>query len=462
MLLLSVFIIIRYLDNKKDVKMELRDYKEIVDSDTIIAVIGTNPIDYFIYHGRPMGFNLEILQDFAKSHNLTLKVIVENNLSKGIEMLMERKCDILAQDIIINTDNELIHEFTIPVRETKQVLIQRLPNNFNTLTYRQIEDSLIRNPNELNNKTIYIYKDNINKITIENLINKSVENIYVEEIDSIPAEQIIQYVSQEIFDYAICDINIAKIAKSYYPNIDIKTELSLPQNIAWGIRPESVILLDTINNWLKRFKKTYDYKKYNTRYINNNRTNLDINSEFYSGNEGKISEYDNIIKKYAYLSKLDWRLIASLIYEESRFNENIVSWAGAYGLMQLMPFIYTKFVPDTLQGVEGNIAAGAKYLSFLQTKVPANIQDSATAIKLVLAGYNVGFGHVEDAIRLAKKHNENTASWKVISYYLTNLSNPRYYNDTCVKHGYISGIYAVNFANNISQRFEHYKNVIPK
>ncbi|MCK9321270.1 MAG: transporter substrate-binding domain-containing protein [Bacteroidales bacterium] len=461
-LLLSIYLLVRFFAIHNQTVVNKRDYKEITASDTIIAVVSTNPLDYFIYQGQAMGFQLEILQDFAKHHNLNLKVIVENDLIKGMELLMKRKCDILAQSIIVTNERDLILEFSIPVRQTKQVLVQRKPDSFKSLTYNQLEDSLIRSPEGLKGKTLYAFKASINKIALQSLSLDLAENFFVQEIDSISVEQIIYYVSTGVFDYAVCDEGMAKITQVYYPNIDIKTELSLAQNIAWGIRPESVMLLDTVNAWLENFIQSSEYNKYSLRYFNNNRILVDINSEFYSGNGGKISNYDDIIKKYSHIIGWDWRLIASLIYEESRFNENAISWAGAYGLMQLMPFIYERFTPDTLSGNEAQIVGGLNYINFLYTKIPNNVQDSTTVIKMILAGYNVGFGHVDDAISLAEKYNKNSASWEVISHYMNNLANPKYFNDTCVKHGYIAGIYAVNFANNIVERFEHYKNVIPE
>ncbi len=461
-ILLVAFLLVRYFANQEEPELVIRDYKEIVESDTIIAVVRTNPIDYFIYQGRPMGFQLEILQQFAEHYNLTLKIIVENDLDKGIELLMNRKCDILAQSIIVSTERDLVHEFRFPVRATKQVLVQRKPEGYPAMSYWQVEDSLVRSLQKLQGKTLYAYKGSVSMTSMKNLSRDVSENFYVEEIDSIAPEQIIYYVANGTYEYAICNEDIAKVAQSYYPNIDIKTDLSLPQNFAWGIRPESVVLLDTVNTWLANFVQSPEYRKYTLRYINNNRILVDINSEFYSGNEGRISNYDELIKKYSHIPGWDWRLISSLIYEESRFNESITSWAGAHGLMQLMPFIYSKFAPDSVSGVEAHIAAGASYISFLQTKIPPNVEDSATGVKMLLAGYNIGFGHVEDAICLAEANGENSASWDVISFFLTNKSNPIYFNDTCVKHGYVSGIHAVRFANNISERFEHYKNMIPE
>lgn len=460
--ILFVVLIIKYSDDKPEKPDLTRDYTEIVESDTIVALVSTNPIDYFIYQGRPMGFQLEILEHFANDHNLVLEIVVDNDIISGVDKLMSRECDILAQSITATTERDLVHDFTIPVRQTKQVLVQRKPEGFEMMHYKQIEDSLIRDLDNLESITLFASKGSISMISLQNLSTEIGENFYVEEIDSMSPEQIVNFVSIGKFDYAVCDENIAKIAQAYYPNIDVKTELSFPQNISWGVRPESTELLDTLNTWLEEFKETPEYTKYYRRYINNNRILVDINSEFYSGNEGKISNYDDILKKYSHIAGWDWRLLASLIYQESRFNENAVSWAGAHGLMQLMPFIYEKFAPDSVSGVEAHVAAGVNYIAFLYTKLPETATDSTDQLKLLLAGYNIGYGHVEDAIRLAKKYDKNTGSWEDVSYFITNLSNPKYFNDTCVKHGAISGIYAVNFANSIANRYQHYKNVIPE
>ncbi len=460
--ILFVVLLIKYSDDKIEKPDLTRDYTEIVESDTIVALVSTNPIDYFIYQGRPMGFQLEILEQFAEDHNLVLEILVDNNIVSGVDKLMNRECDILAQSITVTSERDLVHEFTIPVRQTKQVLVQRKPEGFVMMPYKQIEDSLIRDLNKLESITLYASKGSISIISLQNLSTEIGENFYVEEIDSMSPEQIVHFVSIGKFDYAVCDENIAKIAQSYYPNVDVKTELSFPQNISWGVRNESTNLLDTLNIWLEEFKETPEYTKYYRRYINNNRILVDINSVFYSGNEGKISNYDDILKKYSHIAGWDWRLLASLIYQESRFNENAVSWAGAHGLMQLMPFIYSKFAPDSVSGVEAHVAAGVTYIAFLYTKLPETATDSTDQLKLLLAGYNIGYGHVEDAIRLAEKYDKNTGSWEDVSYFITNLSTPKYFNDTCVKHGAISGIYAVNFANSIANRYQHYKNIIPE
>ncbi len=454
--LLFGFLLTRYFLTQKNNYESAIDYPEIAKDSVLRVVISTNPIDYFIYQGQPMGFQLEILEDFALEHNLTLETIVENDTEKGMQMLLNRECDILAQSAINTANRDLVVEFTVPLRQTKQVLVQRIPDE------QLGSDTLIRDLSDLKLKTLYIQKGSANLNSLKNLASEIIQNFYVVEIDSMSPEQMIKNVSDGNFDYVVCNYNIAKISQSYYPNIDIKTDMSFPQNISWCVRPESEILLDTLNIWLGNYMKLDEYSRLVRKYINNNRILVDINSEFYSGNEGKISKYDNLIKKHSNLIGWDWRLIASLIYEESRFKVSTESWAGAYGIMQLLPTIYQKYTSSKYQGIESEIYAGINYLDYLDTRLASEITDSIERIKFVLASYNIGPGHIDDAISLTKKYKKKPASWQDVSYYLINLSNPKFYNDTLVKHGYFPGIYSVEFANSITNRYKHYVNIIPK
>lgn len=461
--LFVITIVSHFLSTNNNSKNK-RDYPEIVKEGVLKIAINTNHIDYFIYQGQPMGLQLEMLDKFADDHGLSLEIIVENNSDKGIKMLVDGECDILAQSIINTNERDLVAEFTIPIRQTKQVLVQRNDGNSTDLKQNPSKNvgSSSNSLPDLKLKTLYVLKGSANIDALKNMASEVIQNFYIAEIDSLTTEQMIKYVSEGVFNYVVCDYDIAKISQSYYPNIDIETQMSLPQNISWCVRPESEILLDTLNQWLGVFLKSDQYSKLLRKYINNNRILVDINSEFYSGNQGRICEFDNLFKKYSPIIGWDWRLLASLVYEESRFNTEAVSWAGASGIMQLLPVVYSKYEDPKLLGTEGEIYAGVKYLEFLYANLPPEVADSSDMLNFVLAAYNIGPGHVEDAQRLAKKYNKNPALWQDISYYLINLSNPKYYNDASVKHGYFPGIYSVDFVNSISKRYKHYVNIIPK
>lgn len=455
-------LIISYVTKDKSIDEENAkiDLSEIIKRDTLIALTSTSHIDYFIYRGTPMGFQLELLENFADYLDINLRILVENDIDKSGDYLLERKCDLIAMSLTLTKERALLFNFSDPIAQTKQVLVQPMPDNYKNMSKSQIGDSLIRNQVDLAGKKVHVLKSSPYANRLRNLSNEIAEDIFIIEIDSLDTEQIIGYVSHGVFDYTVADENIARFSQQIFPNIDIETPVSFPQNVAWAVRKESEDLLDTLNYWLKEFKLTREYITLTNRYFDRIGRSPYLSSIYYSSSTGIISEYDDIIRKYSKNINWDWRLLASLIYHESRFDHTAVSWAGAYGIMQLMPATAEELGVDENSGVDAHINAGVRYINFLDRQFKDVAKDSVTRIKLILASYNIGYGHVEDAIRLTKYHGKDVNKWSDVQYYLINLNNPEYFNNDVVKNGHFPGIHGVVFANTIFTRYLHYRNTI--
>ncbi len=164
--------------------------------------------------------------------------------------------------------------------------------------------------------------------------------------------------------------------------------------------------MDEINLWLDKFNNTLEARVIYNKYFKNNRVRYLAKSEYTSFNAGRLSSYDETIKEVAREINWDWRLLASLIYQESEFKPDVVSWAGAYGLMQLMPVVMEQFGIDSTASPEEQIRIGGKFIQYLDRQIPPSITDSVERVKFILASYNAGVGHVLDARRLAKKIQE--------------------------------------------------------
>ena len=220
-------------------------------------------------------------------------------------------------------------------------------------------------------------------------------------------------------------------------------------------------LADTINVWLDSFKRTLLFRLIYNKYFKNIRAAKIVKSRYNSFSGGHLSPYDGDIKKASHLVGWDWRLLASVIYQESEFKPNVRSWVGAYGLMQLMPETLEKYGLDTLSSPEEQINAGARYLHYLDKQLPPEISDSVQRIKFVLASYNAGIGHVLDARRLALKYGKDPNVWNGnVDFFILNLSDRFYYHDDVVQYGYVRGEETFNFVKEIFDRFEDYKNLI--
>ena len=272
-----------------------------------------------------------------------------------------------------------------------------------------------------------------------------------------------QRVAKGDINYTVCDENVARLNKTFYPNLDVSLRLSFPQKISWAVRKDSDEWKDYLDEWITKFKRTAKFRVLYHKYFESPRVAERMESDFHSLSGGKISPYDDIIKKIAAEYHWDWRLIAAIIYNESRFNADADSWNGAYGLMQLIPATAEAFGIENYENPQQNIKAGVLFLNWIDNQFIESLPDSAERVKFDLAAYNIGLGHVKDAQRLAEKYGKNDSIWeKNVDDFLEKKSMKKYYTDSVVYYGYCRGKEAVDYVQRVITNYEHYQNVTKK
>ena len=185
-----------------------------------------------------------------------------------------------------------------------------------------------------------------------------------------------------------------------------------------------------------------------------------VYSPYLNRSSGIISKYDALFQKYAPVARWDWRLMAAQCYQESCFDPQARSWAGARGLMQIMPktAAHLGLPMEQIHDPEANISAAARYLQQLMQTF-GDIPNVHERQNFVLAAYNGGAGHVRDAMALARKHGADTRTWGSVSRYLALLSNPEYYRDPVVKNGYMRSSETIDYVERIRSRYSQYGGV---
>lgn len=175
---------------------------------------------------------------------------------------------------------------------------------------------------------------------------------------------------------------------------------------------------------------------------------------------GVISHYDGFFQRYASTIRWDWRLLAAQCYQESTFDPKARSWAGACGLMQIMPGTadHLGLSRANIYDPEQNIAAAVRYLAQLERNF-SDIREHSERTKFVLAAYNGGHFHIRDAMALARKNGRNANSWREVESFVLGLSQPQYYNDPVVKNGYMRGSETVDYVRKIHERWNGYRGV---
>ncbi len=427
----------------------------------ITALVDNNSISYFIYKGRAMGYEYELLQFMADELDVTLKIKVTSGINHAIDQLNKGEGDIIAFPLTVNKPRKNSVAFTKPHFNTYQVLVQRKPDNWRKLGVDDINERVIRNAADLDGKIVNVIKGTSYEMRLHNLNEEMGTNIIVKE-DTLTAESesLIRKVALGEIDYTVADHTMAQVNASYYPNLDVNTVLSVPQQIAWAVRKNSPQLKDAIDTWMLDMKRKGTYMVLYNRYFKSPRTSLiRMNSNYSSLNaDGKISPYDDLIKEGAQRLGWDWRLLASVVYQESQFISSGVSWAGARGLMQLMPETAKHFGATNPENPVQNLRAGVSFLKYLDDQWKKDIPDDKERLKFVLASYNAGLTHVTDARKLAGKYDRNPNVWDDnVEYYLLKKSDPRFYRDPALVAGYCKCEEPVNYVRNVLERFEEYK-----
>lgn len=233
-----------------------------------------------------------------------------------------------------------------------------------------------------------------------------------------------------------------------------RTKGTLQCKTQWLVRDDSKSLSEAIDQWYHPdlvAKLQQKHKQQNRMHtVRRKARPVMLNAE-----KGIISHYDEILQRHATSIGWDWRLLAAQCYQESAYDPKAVSWAGAQGLMQIMPETAAHLGVNNVWNPEENIAAGVRYLKELSGKFQ-DIGDRHERIFFVLAAYNGGTGHVRDAMALARKHGRNPNTWRDVSPYILLLEQPQYYHDPAVKFGYLRGSETEDYVRSIHDRWRQY------
>lgn len=461
--LLLFLIIACTSNNQKKKKQQVdRDIDTIKSEKKLKALINYSSTSYFIYKGIPLGFEYELLKKYTEHIGVELEVIPIKNMDSVFVKLNRGEADVVAANLTITQQRLIEVNFTLPIIITKQVLVQRKPDNWSRMKKKELEKSLVKSPLELAGKTVTVREGSSFYSRLKSLNNEIGGQIDIKTVDGeITMEQLIEMLSNKEINYTVADKNIALVNQWQFPNIDASLTLSLDQKIAWATRNNSDSLTLSINNWLNEFQKTKKFKLLYNKYFNNKHLfTTRVKHKYYTLESGHISPYDELIKKHSKKINWDWELLAAMIYQESHFNNKAIGWGGSFGLMQMMPQTGERFGVDTTSSAEENIIAGIKYIKKLNTIWEKSISDTIDRIPFILASYNTGPGHVIDAKNLAEKYSKNPIKWNDVSYFLLHKSEPKYYKDDVVKHGYCKGYIAYDYVNEILERYHHYKTIM--
>ncbi len=417
--------------------------------------VGTlySPTSYFIFRDTEMGYDYDLISKFSEDKGIVLKLEVATNLESAIAMLDSGRVDLIAYQVPI-TATYREHALPCGVESvTHQVLVQP----------KKSKSGRITDVTELVGKEVYVEANSKYYQRLLNLNDELGGGIKIRPIerDTLITEDLIEMVSKGEIPLTIVDSNIAQLNKTYYPGIDVDLSVSFPQRAAWAVAPSKAWLGDSIDVWTGEETPRLERMMLLKRYYEMSKSMPSLFTFNFAS--GRMSPFDALFKKYASEIGWDWRLLASQGYTESRFDSTRVSWAGARGVMQLMPATARANGLDMskISYNEPNIATAVKVIASLDRSLSHYVTDKEERKKFVIAAYNSGLAHIIDAIRLAKKLGIDATRWDgCVARALLLKSNPEYFHDPVVKHGYFRGRQTTEYVKSVYNCYEKAKRQI--
>ena len=422
------------------------DLKEIINSDTLKVATMYGSTSYFLFRDELLGFDYEMAQNLANYLRLNLEIKIARTEKEMTQWLEAGDVDIVAYNTIETKDLKSKFKFVLAQPDSHQVLVQSMGAN------------ALADVTQLAGKTVYVNANSIFHQRLKSLNEEIGGSINIAlAADSLSNDDLIDMVADGRIAYTFAYHNTAMLHKNYNKTLDCHLAVGFDQRNGWLIRKQSHNLGKVIEKWSKlsdtEHLQTNLFHKYWEK------------SPFFALRKvripkGAISPYDHLFKKYAPLINWDWRLLASVAYHESHFDSQEVSWAGAAGVMQLMPRTAENFGldKDTKFDAEKNIEAGVQYIKSLNLAF-RRVENPEERLKFILAAYNSGPAHILDAMALAGKYGKNPQLWfNNVEYFLLKKSDPQFYNDPVVKYGYFRGRETVKYVQGTMETYKKYLN----
>ncbi|MFT6750810.1 MAG: membrane-bound lytic murein transglycosylase F [Candidatus Azotimanducaceae bacterium] len=425
-------------------ELEQRDWAAIKRRGHLRMLTLNNPASYFMWRGELMGFDFDLVEKFAAQKGLQLSVVLKDNIPELIKALQEGEGDVIAASLTQSGAREAMGlQFSNPYLFVSQQLVGRDDGPSVTRLDQLSGQRVGVNPNTV----FYEVFKQLQAIGID---------LEILEYPLTTTEGMIDKLMQGEFDFAAADSHFLAIESAHRDNLKVNLTFGKETGIAWALRSDQPELKSQLNTFIKRKYKSLFYNVTYNKYFKNRRKMDQLKAERLLPG-GALSPYDDIVKRLTKQYGMDWRLVVAQMYQESKFNPEAKSFAGAVGLMQVMPRTGRDLGYSELNQVENSIGAGVAYMDWLEDRFPGEL-DLEERLFFTLAAYNVGTGHVRDAQRLTRQLGRDPNRWfGHVDASMLLLAEPEYYKKA--RFGYARGSEPVKYVKDIRERYLSYLQV---
>jgi len=416
--------------------------EEIRVSGTVTIVTRNSPTTYFEDRGGIAGYEYELMNEFADFLGVKLNVVVADNLNDIFNQLRRDEAHFAAAGLTITPERQRWFRFGTPYQQVDEVVVYRR----GTKKPRKLTDML--------GKMLVVSSGSSHSETLRHIQEEQLPELSWSESDDLDTTDLLHQVENGDIHFTLIDSNEFAALQAYFPNLGTGITVGENKPLAWAFKhSRDPSLVSAVQEFFSLPRTRQQLAQLSERYYGH-LAELDyVGAKRFVRQIGrKLNRYKGHFQTAAEQYGFDdWRLLAAVGYQESHWNPQATSFTGVRGIMMLTRNTAKDLgVTDRLDP-EQSIFGGSRYLAGLKKRLGDQIAEPDRTW-LSMASYNIGYGHLQDARRLAYEMGGNPNLWKDVKEVLPLLSQRKYHKNT--RYGYARGREAVDYVQNIRRYYD--------
>ncbi len=381
---------------------DFSDLPEILGRGSIGVIVTPSRTNFFFIQNRLRGFEYELLGKYEKrldeknGRRRFKMLFLPVPFNEVLPALLAGEGDIAAAGLTVTPERAKLVAFSEPyLRGVNEVIVTRADVELESL-------------DELAGQTVYVARGSSH---FDHLSTAVPEADVREAPEQLTVEDLLELVQGEVIPFTVSDRHVAQIWSGVFPELVIRDDLVVHEggDIAWAVRPGNPELLADLNAFARAHRQgtligNVLFKRYfkDARWVRGPSV----------GEDARLLELEDLFRKYGERYDIDWLTLAALAFQESRFDHNARSRAGAVGIMQVLPKTAAAMGIQDPENLESNIHAGAKYLDWMREHYfdDPGVRPGAQ-VDFALASYNAGPNRVRRLRRKAPELGYDPDVW---------------------------------------------------
>jgi membrane-bound lytic murein transglycosylase F len=414
--------------------------ERIKEKGVLLVATRNSPTTYYESRNGIRGMEYELVGRFARSIGVNARFIIPDTLEEILPLVADGEVDLAAAGLTVTPQREQRARFGPSYQKITQQLIYRGGSR----RPKTIADTI--------GSSLEVVAGSVHEETLQQLKQKIPGLHWVAPKDT-DSEELLYLVKEQMIDYTVADSNVVALSRRFYPELKVAFDLTKSLPLAWAFpHAEDSSLFNAARDFLEKLRNDGTLEQLIERYYGHTAKLGFVDTRSFRRHIAtRLPALIPFFKKAAEETGIEWQLLAAIGYQESHWNPKAISPTGVRGVMMLTRGTARQLGVKDRRDPEQSILGGARYLRVVEKKIPERISEP-DRLWLTLAGYNVGFGHLEDARILTQRGGGGPDKWSDVKKFLPLLSQKKYYKT--VKHGYARGREPVSYVDNIRSYYD--------